>query len=155
MFGSTFIRFAAIVALTIPAASGFVVADNDPVGTTFTYQGRLTEAGAPAAGTVDLVFRLFDQADGGNALGELFADDLEIGEDGRFTIDLDFGGQFNGGPRWLETPPTITFNFSPPPPTSEAFCSATTRTSPRAGSSSMPSERRMECSSGPAGIPRA
>lgn len=102
MFGSTFIRFAAILALTIPAASGIVVADNDPVGTTFTYQGRLTEAGEPVSGTVDLVFNLFDQADGGTPLGVLVADDFPVGDDGRFTIDLDFGALFNGGPRWLE-----------------------------------------------------
>jgi hypothetical protein len=80
-------------------------ADNAPVGTAFTYQGRLTESGEPVTGMVDLTFRLFDQAVGGSPLnpgGVLVASDFQIGEDGFFTIDLDFGDNFNGEPRWLE-----------------------------------------------------
>jgi hypothetical protein len=32
---------------------------------TFTYQGRLTDGGAPANGTYELEFKLFDAASGG------------------------------------------------------------------------------------------
>ena len=35
--------------------------------TSFTYQGRLSDAGAPASGTYDMKFRLYDS--GGNAQG--------------------------------------------------------------------------------------
>lgn len=90
--------FAMLIAVIVPPAH----ADTDPVGTTFTYQGQLTDAGEPATGTVDLVFRLFDQSENGTPLGVLVADDFPLGDNGRFTIDLDFGDEFTGGPRWLE-----------------------------------------------------
>ncbi len=81
-----------------------VAADSSPVGTTFTYQGRLTEGGEPASGSFDMTFRLFAVESGGLPLpgGTLVANDFAIGEDGRFTIDLDFGDLFSGEARWLE-----------------------------------------------------
>ncbi len=93
-----------LMGATVGAVCQGVAADTSPVGTTFTYQGRLTEGGEPASGTVDLVFRLYAAEMSGEPLdgGELVADDFEIGEDGRFTIDLDFGDLFNGEARWLE-----------------------------------------------------
>lgn len=39
------------------------------VGTAFTYQGRLVDAGNPAAGVYDFQFRLFDAAGGGSQIG--------------------------------------------------------------------------------------
>ncbi|HRP61791.1 MAG TPA: hypothetical protein PK400_00690 [Phycisphaerales bacterium] len=86
------------------AAAMPTLADNTPVGTAFTYQGRLTQAGEPVGGEVNLIFRLFTQSSGGTPLpgGVLIANDFAIGEDGRFTIDLDFGNLFTGEPRWLE-----------------------------------------------------
>jgi len=45
--------------------------------TALTYQGRLTDAGAPADGLHDFRFRLFDAAEGGFQVGPtLCADDL-------------------------------------------------------------------------------
>ena len=41
-----------------------------PVGTAFTYQGKLTNsAGAPLAGSYSLSFKLFDDATGGSQIG--------------------------------------------------------------------------------------
>ena len=73
------------------------------VGTAITYQGLLTEAGGPAAGTWDFEFLLFDAAGGGAQLGStVTVGDLAVSA-GVFTATLDFGvGVFGGGARWLE-----------------------------------------------------
>ncbi len=74
-----------------------------PVGTAFTYQGELLQAGSPANGKFDFRFRLFDDATGGNQIGTtLLRDDVQV-TNGRFTVVLDFGANaFTGAARWLE-----------------------------------------------------
>lgn len=72
------------------------------VGTAITYQGQLTQNGAAATGTPDMVFELFGQFDGGTPLATLVANNVPLDADGRFTVDLDFGNQFNGQERWLQ-----------------------------------------------------
>lgn len=74
-----------------------------PMGTAFTYQGRLTENGAPANGTYDLQFRLFDGAsNAAQLLGTLSVADLQVAN-GLFTANLDFGpAAFDGAARWIE-----------------------------------------------------
>lgn len=60
--------------------------------TAFTYQGRLTDGGAPASGLYDLQFKLFDAATGGNQVGAtLTRDDVNV-TNGAFSTSLDFGG---------------------------------------------------------------
>ena len=49
--------------------TGAAVAGAQPVGTAFTYQGRLTDAGNPANGSYDLQLALFDAASGGAQVG--------------------------------------------------------------------------------------
>jgi hypothetical protein len=72
------------------------------VGTAFTYQGRLTDAGNPASGSYDLQFVLFDAAAGGAQVGAtLTRDDVAV-TNGLFTVSLDFGAVFTGSKRWLE-----------------------------------------------------
>lgn len=73
------------------------------LGTAFTYQGRLVDAGAPAAGVYDLQFRLYDAAAGGVQIGATQpVNDVAVAG-GLFTATLDFGaGAFNGLARWLE-----------------------------------------------------
>jgi hypothetical protein len=51
-------------ALVLPAAS----APAAPVGTAFTYQGRLFDGTNPANGTYDLTFALFDAGASGNCV---------------------------------------------------------------------------------------
>ncbi|MHC4721426.1 MAG: hypothetical protein ACYS6I_01830, partial [Planctomycetota bacterium] len=40
-----------------------------PMGTAFTYQGRLTDANSPADGLYDFRFELYDALNGGNQQG--------------------------------------------------------------------------------------
>ncbi|GIK17248.1 MAG: hypothetical protein BroJett003_22120 [Planctomycetota bacterium] len=73
-----------------------------PLGTAFTYQGRLKDGGSPASGPHDLRFRLYDAAAGGSQVGPtLCLDDVSVTE-GLFTVALDFGAQFAGQERFLE-----------------------------------------------------
>ncbi len=73
-----------------------------PLGTAFTYQGRLNDAGSPASGTYDLRFVLYDSLVGGAPQGSPdCADNISV-IDGLFTLDLDFGAQFTGQERFLE-----------------------------------------------------
>ena len=72
------------------------------LGTDFTYQGRFIENGSPAEGNYDFQFRLYDAAVGGAQLGSQIAKPSTSVTDGYFTVDLDFGDQFNGDARWIE-----------------------------------------------------
>jgi hypothetical protein len=74
----------------------------EPVGTAFTYQGRLTDGGGPANGGYDLQFVLYDAAAGGAAVGPLQTRDDILVTGGLFTVSLDFGAVFGGARRWLE-----------------------------------------------------
>ena len=69
----------------------------------FTYQGLLLDGGAPANGSNDLRFVLFDAATNGLAIGaNLTLEDVTV-SNGLFTVTLDFGAAaFDGGDRWLE-----------------------------------------------------
>jgi hypothetical protein len=73
----------------------------DPLGTAFTYQGRLMHESNPANGIYDFVFVLCSSPEGENALDAIAIEDLEI-IDGFFSVELDFGGLFNGDERWLQ-----------------------------------------------------
>ncbi len=73
-----------------------------PLGTEFTYQGVLSNAGTPASGDFDFRFLLYDAAVGGSQVGGiLYVDDLAV-SDGRMTTQLDFGSIFDGTALWLE-----------------------------------------------------
>lgn len=88
-------------ALVALLATGLVLAA--PLGTAFTYQGQLRQAGLPVNGTCDLQFSLFDAASGGAQVSVTQAATGVILVDGRFTVQLDFGGAaFDGNARWLQ-----------------------------------------------------
>jgi hypothetical protein len=74
-----------------------------PLGTAFTYQGRLTDNGASATGAYDLQFLLFDALAAGNQQG-LTLQRSGVGvANGLFTVTLDFGQNiFTGSAAWLE-----------------------------------------------------
>ena len=74
-----------------------------PIGTAFTYQGRLMDANEPADGLYDFQFRLFDDPNAGSQHGDAIDfNDLDV-IDGYFTVELDFGSDvFNGDARWLQ-----------------------------------------------------
>ena len=74
------------------------------LGTGFTYQGRLTDAGSPANATYDIRFILYDAETGGAQVGTvtIAKEDVSV-VNGLFSVDLDFGATaFNGDARWLE-----------------------------------------------------
>ena len=74
-----------------------------PMGTAWTYQGRLLDANDTADGFYDFEFALFDQESNGNQMGSVFGvDDVNV-VDGYFSVLLDFGNVFNGIRLWLET----------------------------------------------------
>lgn len=79
------------------------VSEAAPMGTAFTYQGRLIDANSAADGLYDFQFKLFDANVAGSEQGSTIdMDDLDA-TDGYFTTELDFGsGIFNGEARWLE-----------------------------------------------------
>jgi hypothetical protein len=88
-----------------------------PAGTAFSYQGRLTDGGAPASGVYDLRFTLFDAATGNGTIGTpVDLEDVSV-TSGLFTVMLDFGSAaFAGDARWLEIsirPGVSTDAFTP------------------------------------------
>ncbi len=93
----------AIIRLTASAglALGAHAHAQTPLGTGFTYQGRLEQNGSAANGTYDMEFALFDAAINGAQVGATICADQVLVEDGLFTLPLDFGAQFNGDSRWL------------------------------------------------------
>ncbi|MHC4621492.1 MAG: hypothetical protein ACYTEQ_27435 [Planctomycetota bacterium] len=76
-----------------------------PMGTGFTYQGRLTDANFPADGLYDFKFKLYLAPNGSIQEGNTIdINDLDV-IDGQFAVELDFGSDpniFNGYARWLE-----------------------------------------------------
>ncbi|MHC4654212.1 MAG: hypothetical protein ACYTDW_01070, partial [Planctomycetota bacterium] len=75
-----------------------------PIGTAFTYQGRLMDANGPAEGVYDFLFILFNEPNGTVYEIPLMNDvnDIDV-IDGYFTVELDFGSDvFDGDARWLE-----------------------------------------------------
>jgi formylglycine-generating enzyme required for sulfatase activity len=71
-------------------------------GTVFTYQGQLSSSNAPANGSYDLTFALFNASSAGTQAGTTITNAGVAVADGLFTVMLDFGNQFNGAPCWLE-----------------------------------------------------
>ncbi|HYF63336.1 MAG TPA: hypothetical protein VD886_11015 [Herpetosiphonaceae bacterium] len=103
---STLIIAALIAALVGLVRAGVALAEppaSAPQGSAFTYQGRLVDGAAPASGSYDFTFRLYDAADGGAQIGAAVSlDDVAVAA-GLFAVRLDFGpGAFAGGARWLE-----------------------------------------------------
>ncbi|MBL9175312.1 MAG: collagen-like protein [Verrucomicrobiales bacterium] len=92
----------------VPSVVGLLLAlilasPGNALAAPFTYQGRLSDAGVPAAGTYDLRFILYNAEAGGSQVGELLTLPGVVVVDGAFTVLLDFGaGVFDGTARWIE-----------------------------------------------------
>jgi len=87
----------ALLALSISATFA-----QGPVGTIFTYQGRLTDSGVPANTSKDFEFKLFSTVVAGTPLGTYTRNDVNV-INGLFVVDLDFGiNPFNGQSLYLE-----------------------------------------------------
>jgi hypothetical protein len=75
----------------------------DPVGTAFTYQGRLSEGGGSANGLYDLTFGLFDASVAGNGVGGQLTNSATLISNGLFAVTLDFGSNALGDASlWLQ-----------------------------------------------------
>lgn len=70
--------------------------------TAFTYQGKLTDGGAPANAIYDLEFKLFDDITGGTQVGTTLTKTNVQAVSGVFSVELDFGPEFSGADRYLE-----------------------------------------------------
>jgi len=72
------------------------------LGTDFTYQGKLTDGGAPANGLYDFEFKLYDDLSVGTQVGST----VPLGDvtvtNGLFTVQLDFGAVFDGTALFLD-----------------------------------------------------
>jgi N-acetylneuraminic acid mutarotase len=74
-----------------------------PLGTAFTYQGKLVSGGNAANGIYDFTFAVWNAASGGAQQGAAFATNTVPVTNGYFVVTLDFGpGVFPGDSRWLE-----------------------------------------------------
>ncbi|HEY6120708.1 MAG TPA: tail fiber domain-containing protein [Pyrinomonadaceae bacterium] len=71
--------------------------------TTFTYQGKLNDTGAPATGTYLMEFKLYDLPSTGNQIGSTISNPNVVVTNGIFTVNLDFGSSpFAGADRYLQ-----------------------------------------------------
>lgn len=92
---------ATLLALAVAAMCLASAALAAPLGTGFTYQGKLQKDGAPYTGTADLLFRLHDDIAAGDQIGaDVSLAGVTVTE-GLFTVDLDFGNVFDGTALWL------------------------------------------------------
>jgi len=77
----------------------------EPIGSAFTYQGRLLDDNIAADGLYDMQFRLYDDPNilTAGQIGSTI-DDNDVGVvDGYFIAELDFGSDaFDGDARWLQ-----------------------------------------------------
>ena len=89
------VGLAAIMLVCTATASG------DPMGTAFTYQGHLKDAGGAVTADCDFQFSLWNAATDGTQMGSTLSLTKSV-DRGLFTVRLDFGDQFNGGERWLQ-----------------------------------------------------
>jgi hypothetical protein len=89
------LSFVAVILLAALAASAQT--------TSFSYQGRLTDAGSPGNGNFQMQFKLFDAASGGTQIGTTLTDVPVTAAQGNFSLKLDFGASvFTGADRWIE-----------------------------------------------------
>jgi N-acetylneuraminic acid mutarotase len=73
------------------------------MGSRFTYQGRIQQAGTPLTGDCDLQFRLWDAAEGGMPVSAVLSNPAVTVTNGLFAVSLEFPpGLFDGEARWLE-----------------------------------------------------
>ncbi len=114
------------------------------MGTGFTYQGRLTEGGAPANGAYDFTFALYDDPTAGTQVGgTVTRDDVNV-SDGLFTVTLDFGDVFDGTALYLEigvrpgTSSGAYTTLTPRQPLTAAPYAAYARRAPWSGLSGVP-----------------
>ena len=104
MFAKKSISHVLSILLAVLLLSGTASASplNAALGTGFTYQGKLTDGGAPADGDYDFEFKLYDALSSGSQVGStVLLGDVTVTA-GLFTVQLDFGNVFDGTALFLE-----------------------------------------------------
>ncbi|MCB9422001.1 MAG: hypothetical protein H6667_19530 [Ardenticatenaceae bacterium] len=91
-----------LVKSPVRADTSSVAAVETAVSTSFSYQGRLKRGGTPYTGSCAFRFDLWDAAVAGTKKGTVNLPNVPVTE-GLFAVELDFGDQFQGQERWLET----------------------------------------------------
>ncbi|MGA9342244.1 MAG: hypothetical protein WBV61_07905 [Rhodanobacteraceae bacterium] len=92
--------FAAMVAVSMSGLASIALAQS--LGSGFTYQGQLDDAGMPANGSYDFEFALYTAASGGTAVDVIDVDDLAVVA-GLINANLDFTAvPYDGQALWVE-----------------------------------------------------
>lgn len=95
--------FHALLAFLSCALAAPLIWAQMPLGTEWTYQGRLDSGGEAYNGLADFDFSLWDAPIDGNQVGTTIALSSVTVADGLFTVELDFGlTAFGGDGRWVE-----------------------------------------------------
>ncbi len=92
-----------VLASTAAAQSDKPNAPDVAVGTTFKYQGQIKRNTTLFTGTCDMQFKLWDAAAGGTQQGTMLSTNAVPVNNGVFAVELNFGNQFKGEARWVET----------------------------------------------------
>lgn len=97
------LAFCAVVVGTAVAQSNKPNVPDAAVSTAFTYQGQIKRNGALFTGTCDMQFKLWDAVTAGIQQGLTLNVNAVPVNNGVFAVELNFGNQFKGDARWLET----------------------------------------------------
>jgi hypothetical protein len=95
------IRNDCILVLTLLVLSSSLGLAATPMGTVFTYQGRLSSGMNAANGIYDFRFAAWDDASSGVQQGPMVTTNAVGVSNGLFVVWLDFGNVFDGNARWL------------------------------------------------------
>ena len=91
-----FINCAVTVLLAVALPQAFAQ------GTAFLYQGRINDGANPANGSYDMTFSLYPLASGGSQVGPSLTNLATPVTNGVFSLSLDFGNVYTGGPLYLQ-----------------------------------------------------
>ncbi len=97
------LAFCVTLAGTVAAQSGKPSAVAAAITIKFTHQGQLRRNGALFTGTCDMQFSLWDDATAGTQKATYTPPSQVNVVDGVFTVEVDFGQQFQGDARWIQT----------------------------------------------------
>jgi len=96
-------RYAMLIALAMLSTFNLQLSTASAQDTAFSYQGRLNVGGAPANGSYDLAFTLYDSTNvPGNVIAGPVTNSAVSVTNGLFTTTVDFGNVFTGGSNWLQ-----------------------------------------------------
>ncbi len=90
-----------LVGLLTGSVAPLVQAQEDNPETSFTYLGNLERGGELVNAECEIIFRLYDAAEGGAQIGDSITR-VETVSYGRIAATLDFGDVFDGNARWLD-----------------------------------------------------